>query len=286
MSTPHDPAVAKPASTVVLLRDEDHGIEVFLVRRHDAVAFMGGAYVFPGGRVEDADSDERWLAIMDGITLATDAMSDVTSSAALAFHVAAVRETFEEAGVLLARDPDGRMVSLTTREKAELLRERQAVAAGRTRLVDLVASRHWRLAADAIVYFAHWVTPAIEARRFDTRFFLAAVPPDQVPAHDAEETTDGTWLRPSDAIARCRDGTLALPPPTWTTLRWLEPFSDVASALAWGRQKHVPRIEPGFIQHDDTRIVTLPGDVSMPDVEGFEAKETRFLLSGGRWTPI
>lgn len=279
-------AAPKPASTVVLLRDGGNGLEVFLVRRHDAIAFMGGAHVFPGGRVDEADSDERWLAIVDGVDGATARITDVSSSAALAFYVAAVRETFEEAGVLMAREADGPMVSLATWDQTGLLGERLAIATRKASLLDLIVSQHWRLAADALVYFAHWVTPAIETRRFDTRFFLAAVPPGQVPAHDAAETTDGVWLRPADAIARCRDGTLALPPPTWTTLRWLEPSADVASALAWGRQQLIPRIEPGFIQQGDTRIVTLPGDVTMPNVDGFETKETRFLLTGGGWKPV
>ncbi len=279
-------APASPASTVVLLRNEGQGLEVFLVRRHDAVAFMGGAHVFAGGRVEPSDADARWLTITDGIPLATDLMPDVTIDAAVAFHVAAVRETFEEAGVLLARDTEGEMVSLANWDETELLRQRHAIATDSTRLFELVQSRRWRLAADAIIYFAHWVTPAIEARRFDTQFFLAAVPAGQVPSHDAAETTDGVWLRPGDAITRCRAGTLALPPPTWTTLRWLEPFSDVGSALAWGRQQRIPRIEPGFVQQGETRIVTLPGDATMPAVEGFEARETRFLLAGGRWTPV
>jgi len=276
----------RPASTVVLLRDGIDGLEVFLVRRHDAVAFMGGAHVFPGGRVEASDRDEHWLAAADWMTGATAALRDVDTADAVGFHVAAVREAFEEAGVLLAREPDGAMVTSASEGLATLMAQREALGAGTVRLLDLIQAQGWRLAADWLVYFAHWVTPPIETRRFDTRFFLAALPIGQVPMHDRREVTDGVWARPADAISRCLDGTIALPPPTWTTLRWLEAFHDVTSALAWARHKRVPRIEPGFIQRGETRIVTLPGDATMPVVEGFEARETRFLLAGGRWTPV
>jgi 8-oxo-dGTP pyrophosphatase MutT (NUDIX family) len=275
-----------PASTVVLLRDGRDGLEVFLVRRHDAIAFMGGAHVFPGGRLEEPDCDDRWLAIADGVDLATGAMSDVGAATAVGFHVAAVRETFEEAGVLLAREPGGHMVTLASTDPAAILAQRRALSAGTIRLIELFQARGWRLPADALAYFAHWVTPAIETRRFDTRFFLARVPTGQEPVHDAGETTDGVWMRPVDAISHCLNGGIALPPPTWTTLRWLEALPDVVAALAWAGRKPVPRIEPGFIQRGETRIVTLPGDVTMPAVEGFEASETRFLLAGGKWTPV
>src|SRR5205085_10824844 len=125
------------------------------------------------------------------------------------------RETFEEAGVLLAREAERGMVTLTPDDSAELVAERRALATGATRLLELFHRRRWRLAADALTYFAHWVTPEVETRRFDTRFFLAVMPPGQVPVFDAGETTDGSWLRPAEAIARCREGALALPPPTW-----------------------------------------------------------------------
>jgi len=269
----------QPASTVVLLREASAGLEVLLVRRHRAIAFMGGAHVFPGGRVEAADCDARWLTLAEGIQSAQARMPDEAPAAVLGFCVAAMRETFEEAGVLLARTAAGRWVP-----QQDLATQRETASG--SRLFELVQSRHWRLAIDGITYFAHWVTPVIESRRFDTRFFLAAAPADQIAVHDASEAVDSTWVRPADAIARCRNGELALPPPTWTTLRWLEPFQRVEAAMAWARAKPVPRIEPGFIQRDDTRIVTLPGDPTMTMVRGFEAQETRFLLSEGRWTPV
>jgi 8-oxo-dGTP pyrophosphatase MutT (NUDIX family) len=274
----------RPASTVALLRDGIGGLDVFLVRRHHDMAFMGGAYVFPGGRVEASDRRPQWLAFADDVAVAAAAMPDVDLATAIGFHVAAVRETFEEAGVLLARYPGG--VTLAPGDGADLPAQRRALNAGTTDLLELFQEHRWRLEVTALAYVAHWVTPEIETHRFDTRFFLAALPTGQVPVHDATETTDGMWTRPADAIARCRGGTIVLPPPTWTTLRWLEALPDVASALAWAREKRVPRIEPGFVRRGDARIVTLPGDPTLPAVDGFETKETRFLLENGRWTPI
>jgi len=269
---------------VVLLRQGSDGVETFLMRRHDAIAFMGGAHVFPGGRVEPSDCDLRYTAVADGVEAIAARMPAEPPDAALGFHVAAIRETFEEAAVLLARTSDGAPVSLP--DVNEAIRHRQSVAAGATALLDLAREAGWRLALDELVYFAHWVTPRIESRRFDTRFFLAVAPVNQIASHDAAETTEGVWLRPSHAIARCLEGEIALPPPTWTTLRWLEPFATVDDACAWAREKPVPRIEPGFIVRGESRLVTLPGDPTVAAVAGFEAKETRFLLTAGRWTPI
>jgi 8-oxo-dGTP pyrophosphatase MutT (NUDIX family) len=216
---------------------------VFLLRRHQAIAFMGGAHVFPGGGVEESDRDPVWLSLSDGLARATGRMPAEDPHVALPFHVAAARETFEEAGVLLARGVDGAFASFSS-EESGLVKERRAVSADSRQLADLLVSRRWRLAVDALAYFAHWVTPPIETRRFDTRFFLAALPAGQEPAHDMGEAIDGLWLRPRDALDRCRDRTIALPPPTWTTLRWLEGFTDVEAAVTWARHKPVPRIVP------------------------------------------
>ncbi len=228
-----------PASTVVLVRDVTEGLEVFLVRRHGDSAFMGGAHVFPGGRVDSGDREQ--VHVPAGVSAAISRIVDVDPATALAFYVAAVRETFEEVGV--------------------------------------------RLAIESLEYFAWWVTPELEPRRFDTRFFLAPAPPGQLATHDGRETTEGLWIRPAAAVARGRRGEIALPPPTWTTLRWLEEFTDVESALEWARTKPIPRIQPTFIQNGEARIVMLPGDRTTPPIDGFEAKETRFVMSGGRWTP-
>src|SRR5688500_17401968 len=277
---------ARPASTVVLLRPAAEGVEVFLVRRHDNVAFMGGAHVFPGGRVDASDyvSDS---GILEGDP--DPRMRDRTRAEAVAFHVAAVRELFEEAGILLARKHDSRgtIVSIDADASDRFSSYRRALLDGSLTLGDMLRRERLHLALDALALFAHWVTPVVETRRFDTYFFLALAPESQDAAHCDHETTDGIWIRPADAIERCERGDIALPPPTWTTLRALSRVGNVDEAWRWANAQQVPRVQPCFQEHaDGSRLVMLPGDPLCPAVDGFEATETRFVLESGRWTPV
>ena len=284
--------VLRQAATVVLLRSASSDqarsapqLEVFLVRRHDNIAFMGGAHVFPGGRVDAADYLADAGQVCDGIATVNARMHDLSADAAIAHHVAATRELFEEAGILLARR-DGAIVSIDADASTRFAAYRQQLVAGTMSLLELASHERLRFALDELGYFAHWVTPEVETKRFDTRFFAAAAPANQEAAHDDGETTHGEWMRPVDAIARCMEGEIALPPPTWTTLRQLEAFATVEDAMAWARTREVPRVQPRLVQNGDTRIVSLPGDADCPGVAGFSVRETRFLLSGGRWNPL
>jgi 8-oxo-dGTP pyrophosphatase MutT (NUDIX family) len=274
----------RPASTVVVLRDAPAGPEAFMVRRHEATAFMGGAHVFPGGRVDaaDRDADPSWC---DGLDRAEQQIPGVPPADARAYHVAAVRELFEEAGVLLARASGGAFVPLAGADVHARFREyRTEVHADATSLRAIAAREGLRLALDALVLFAHWVTPPIDTRQFDTRFFLCRVPPDQVPAHDETETTHSCWLTPSEAIRQAEAGSIVLPPPTWTTLRELEPLRSVDDALAWGRARRVERREPKVLERDGCRMLLLPGDPLNPDVPVEPPPaETRFVLIDRRW---
>jgi len=233
--------VARPASTVVVLRS-GVGIpfEVLLVRRNDRVAFMAGAYVFPGGRVDEADRYEKPAArFLDS----PPRFADLTAAEELPFRVAAVRELAEEAAVTVG--------------------------------------------VDDLVPLAHWVTPQVEARRYDTRFFLTVMPAGQQARHDEGETTDLVWESPAAAVERCQCGEIMLPPPTWTTLRQLQRHTTLAGVLAWARQKPIVRIQPELHRAADEAMLTLPGDPSHPTVEGWEVpEETRFVLREGRgWLP-
>jgi 8-oxo-dGTP pyrophosphatase MutT (NUDIX family) len=274
----------RPASTVVVLRDGSAGPEVFMVRRHEGTAFMGGAHVFPGGRVDDADrdGDEAWC---DGISDATRQLADLDRTQALAYHVAAARELFEEAGVMLARDHAGAIVSLSGEgSHARFKAYRDDVHDGRATLRAIVEREHLRLALDILVPLAHWVTPPIDTRQFDTRFFVARVPPDQVPAHDQTETTHSSWMTPRDAIAQAIAGAIVLPPPTWTTLRELEPFGDVETAIAWARRRRIDRRQPKMLEENGRRMLLLPGDPQYQEATDREQPaETRFVLVDKRW---
>ena len=269
---------ARPASTVVLLRPA-HPFDVFLVRRSDSIAFMGGAHVFPGGRVDAADQIDDIDAASDGMASAAVRMPDVAPEFAVAHHVAALRELFEEAGVLLARP-------LTAVPADRLANYRRDLLAGTMTFVEIIRRERLRLALDELAYFAHWVTPEIETRRFDTRFFLARAPEGQTPVHDDGETSHSEWLAPLAAIDQSRSGQISLPPPTWTTLSALAKFDSIDAALAWARRKPIPRVQPRFEKRGDQTLLFYPGDPNYPAVEGFEATETRFVLENRRWRPV
>lgn len=233
-------ATLRPAATVVVLRPRESGsYDVLMVRRNDKVAFMAGAYVFPGGRLDEADATasespgDRWLSRFD----------DLPATEEHTYRTAAARELREEAQVVI--DP-----------------------------ADLVP-------------LAHWVTPEIEIRRFDTRFFIVRVPPGQQARHDESETTALEWLSPAEALQSAERGTIMLPPPTWTTLKRLAPHASIDDAMAWARQARIVRIQPMLIKTDEHTILTLPGDPTYPTIEGWDIPDdTRFRLEDGRWRPI
>jgi 8-oxo-dGTP pyrophosphatase MutT (NUDIX family) len=144
------------------------------------------------------------------------------------------------------------------------------------------------ITVDDLVPYAHWVTPEIEIRRYDTRFFLARMPAGQTPKHDESETTALEWLSPSEAIARFERRELLLPPPTWTTIRQLAHRRSIDDAMAWATSKPIVRVMPGFLKDGDLVTLTLPGDPSFPTIPGWDVpEETRFVLQdGARWQPL
>jgi 8-oxo-dGTP pyrophosphatase MutT (NUDIX family) len=271
---------ARPASTVVLMRDAP-ALEVFLVRRHHAMAFMAGAHVFPGGRVDAADRLADPDAVCSGVLTAAERLPDTAAAEAVALHVAAIRELFEEAGVLLATDRTGAMVS---DHDGRFDEHRRQLLAGDIAIADVARAEGLTLALDGLMPFARWVTPDAEPRRFDTRFFVAIAPDGQRASHDNGETVDGSWMTPAHALADATRGEIALPPPTWTTLRHLTRARNASEAWNWARARPMARVQPRLILRDDgTRLIALPGDELCPPVNGFEAEETRFVLEDGRW---
>ena len=248
---------------------------------------MAGAHVFPGGRVDQSDYLENPAAWCDGVDDAAARMPERSAIEAVAFSLAAVRELFEEAGVLLARDPRGAIVPIHHADEGRFLEYRREMTHGGITLRDVAERERLRIALDGLAMFAHWVTPEAEARRFDTHFFFAIAPDVQQAAHDEHETTHGIWITPSEAIDASVRGEIALPPPTWTNLRALARIPDIDQAWHWARSRLVPRVQPCAVDRGDgTRMIVLPGDPLCPPVEGFEAEQTRFLLKDGRWRPI
>lgn len=228
---PGEDQPAVPASTVMLLRNGSEGIEVFMLERHIDSDFVGGAYVFPGGKVDAVDRAMPRGTVPD---------DDRTG-----FRVAAVRESFEECGVLLARQ-SGHLVD------AETLRLPTFLAA-RRRLTSRGDTWDWRpwlveqalvLDLDALVWWSWWVTPAGVHRRFDTRFFVAHAPVGQLPSHDDVETTDSRWVRPQDALAAAAAGSATIILPTRKNLEELARFPTAEAALAAPRPPVPERIQP------------------------------------------
>ena len=276
--------VLRPASTVVVLKDSAAGLQVLLVRRHQKAAFMAGAHVFPGGVVEAGDHDVVAAGLCDngGVT----APAGMSIKEAFAFRVAAIRELFEEAGIFLARDSGDRFLALKDDGARQRLAEaRHQLHAGDLAFHALLEREQLRLATEVVLPFAHWVTPPIDVRRFDTRFFVAPLPAGQEPVHDARETTESVWMTPADALAASTDGTISLPPPTWITLRELEGCPTVSAAMAWARQRRVPRREPRVVEEDGVRMTLMPGDPLFPDEVEPVVGETRFVVANGRWFP-
>jgi 8-oxo-dGTP pyrophosphatase MutT (NUDIX family) len=217
---PAEPAPARPAATTALLRDGVAGLEVLLLQRQLRSGFVPGAFVFPGGRLDAADAEPRLESLLTG---------PPPAEPPLPYRIAAVREVFEETGVLLATGPAG-AVPLPHRD-AGLLAARADLLAERTDLGTVLAARELRIDPGALAYFAHWITPRAEPRRFDTRFFMAALPAGQEALPDPREVSDAAWLTPAAALQRFADGQLPMVFPTVHSLELLVPYPTVSAAL-------------------------------------------------------
>ncbi|MBK5222124.1 MAG: NUDIX hydrolase [Acidimicrobiia bacterium] len=251
------------AATVMLVRHSDAGPEVFMLRRNPASAFVAGAFVFPGGAVDDHDRLDPDLGDITAGLTDTDASTRLgIESGGLAFWVAVIRECFEESGLLVARDHTGDIIRLDDPEVAARFAEhRRAVDAGEERLVEVCEQEGLTLACDSIHYFSHWVTPVGPVRRYDTRFFVARAPEAQVGAHDNGETVANLWVRPADALERRDSGELEMILPTVRNLEAIARFDDVDSLMgAAAALTDVPAMLPRLVQEDGGVRILLPGD--------------------------
>jgi 8-oxo-dGTP pyrophosphatase MutT (NUDIX family) len=263
------PVELRDAATVLILRDGPDGLEVFMLRRNLNSDFVGGAYVFPGGAVDPEDRHLNLEPVCEGRSDVDASRRLGIESGGLAFWVAAIRESFEEAGVLLAYDLDGMVDLDDARSAARWGHHRAQVDAGQLTMVDLCRLEGLRLAVDGMHYFSHWITPEGSPRRYDTRFFLAAAPTNQTPLHDDRETIANEWVRPADAIARVESGELTMMPPTVASLKAISRFSTAAEALDAAREiTHVPEVLPRIISADGGMRIVLPGDPSYDGPQG------------------
>jgi glyoxylase-like metal-dependent hydrolase (beta-lactamase superfamily II)/8-oxo-dGTP pyrophosphatase MutT (NUDIX family) len=232
-----DKPAPRPAATLLLLRDGSLGPEAFLLQRTQNAAFLAGAHVFPGGALDKADRDIRALRRVAGITDSEASARLGVDAGGLAFWVAAMRECFEEAGILLAEDEGGRAVDAA--RIAALAGYRNLLHAGKLAFHEFLEKERLVLRAGELAYFGHWITAPGRARRFDTRFFLALAPEDQAGAHDGTELVASAWLRPQDAIERESRGEIELVFATKSTLADLARFARAKDAVAHARDMEV-----------------------------------------------
>jgi len=235
MDAPRDAARVpiRPAATVMIV-DDRPDLHVLLLRRRAASTFVGGMSVFPGGGVDPHDAGPEVEALCAGLDDARASARLGVEQGGLAYWVAAARETFEESGVLFARHADGdRPFDPSDPALAErLAAERRAVDAGERRLADVVREAGLRLGVDAMHYAARWITPPGPPRRYDTRFFVTALPKGQQSVPDRREAVDSEWVRPADALAHFRAGGRAMLPPTVGMLRVLASYRSSEELIA------------------------------------------------------
>jgi 8-oxo-dGTP pyrophosphatase MutT (NUDIX family) len=222
----------RDAATVILLRAGPAGPEVYLLRRLSSMAFAPGAYVFPGGKVDDRDAEggHAWSGPPpDQLAPAL----GVPAAGAAALIRAAVRETFEECGVLLAGPSPDAVVTEVTGPEWDA--DRQALSAGSISLAELLVRRRLVLRGDLLRPWSRWITPEAEVRRYDTRFFVAVMPADQHAAGGTGESDRAAWLRPAAAVQAAASGEMTMLPPTTITLGELAPWPDITAVMAAGR---------------------------------------------------
>ncbi|MDN3354530.1 NUDIX domain-containing protein [Actinomadura sp. DC4] len=250
-------AAPRDASTVILLRDSSNGLLVYLLRRVSSMKFAPGAYVFPGGSVDPRDGD---LAVGWSGPSAAEWGGAFGAGETLARELvcAAVRETFEESGVLLAGPAPDAIVPDTSGDDWEA--DRQALLDRSQSLAELLARRGLVLRGDLLRPWAHWITPEIEERRYDTRFFVAALPDGQRTRDVSTESDRVTWVRPRDAVSAARGGDMPMLPPTLVTLTELSAYDSVAEVLAAVRSVR-PRLPQARVTGDGVFLI-LPEDVS------------------------
>lgn len=255
MNTLADPQAPRRAATVVMLRDKARGFEVFLLKRHAQSHVLGGVYVFPGGKVDLADMTVEPDTLLDQTPdqlhqkLGPDCLD---ASWATGFYVAALRETFEESGVLFA---PGSPIEVT--HQAATLHH-QGLS-----FQDVLKHLSLRLNTLSLTAWSRWITPkeaALSKKRFDTWFFLARLPDEQTAIHDSVEATESIWLSPKEALQQFEQGRIELAAPQIMSLLHLAQHNSTASVLAEAASRNPPTIEPEACEQAAGRVLCYPGD--------------------------
>lgn len=272
---------AHDAATVLVARDAPGGFEVFLLRRSAAAGFMGGAYVFPGGRVDPGDADPAVPCDLSPEEAAA-RLGEPDPRLAMALHVAAIRECVEESGILLATPG--------LAEDALAALRRALAVRGAPPIADVLPAGV-TLRATGLRALDRWITPRVESRRFDARFFAARAPGSAEGAsHDGSETVASEWMTPADALARASRREIILAPPTWRVLAEAARFETLDALLAAAPPRPPPR-EPVVLTKGDEIQIALPDDPEHPEFSGAPSPPenplpTRFRYEAGAWIPV
>jgi len=230
-------AIAQPASTVILVR-ENSGLEVYMTKRNSNLGFLGGFYVFPGGRRDEADFNEETLSRMRAKDLETKASAiegNERKEERLGYYAGAIREVFEEIGVLIVCDKEGKRVEINSGLKNELERMRLLLHKRKISFTEVLKRFGFHYDLDRLIWFAHWITPKTSPKRFDTQFFIGKIPPEQEPMAFPEEIEFGLWIKPKQALEKWKKGEMNMIPPTIASLDRLTKFSsleELSQALA------------------------------------------------------
>jgi len=259
--------IPRPAATIVLLRPGGAGAQALMIQRAQSAAFLGGAYVFPGGALDKEDGDLRFLRRVVGLTDAEASARLGLAEKGLAYWVAAVRECFEEAGVLLALDAERRIISAARAEALSRSRKRS--------FLDLLERENLFIPADRIAYYGHWITAPGRSRRFDTRFFVAEAPPGQDGSHDPEETVHHLWIPPQTALERGERGEIELVPATQHTLRDMARFAEPRLAFEFARdQEEIEVNRACWAQGEDGAKLFRRADAAYHEIHWSDPGET------------
>ena len=242
------PAPAVPAGTIMLLRPAAAGLEVFMVVRHHQIDFASGALVFPGGKADPQDFDDALLPWLEGAATDRDMR---------AIQVSAIREAFEECGVLLAREK-GSDDLVPGERLAKLEHYREPLNNGEVPLLDFLQQEELVLACDTLVHYAHWITPEMMPKRFDTHFYLAMAPADHVALHDGYESVDSVWIAPADALAEAEAGTKTVIFPTLRNIEMLAETTTPEEAIAAAKTRTIVPVLPWTEQREDGNYLCIP----------------------------
>jgi 8-oxo-dGTP pyrophosphatase MutT (NUDIX family) len=250
MSANTAPVAPRLSATILILRDAPQGMEVLMVVRHHEVDFLSGALVFPGGKLAKGDEDPRVRARCSGV--------ENLSFEQVALRVGAIREAFEESGILLARERGA--TALLGAARATQLADRYGdrLASGAIGIADLLVAEDLVLACEALVPFARWITPTFVPKRFDTYFYLAPAPAEQIALHDGKEMVEAQWIRPADALADQASGKRKIVAATLLNLRKLNRSSTVSAATDAALAGPVVTVLPELVERPHGRVLLIP----------------------------